>query len=118
MATMVPPIEESKLREKKGREALAQAINMVLLVSILVRLDSYQLIADRLSNDLFLFSFSECHSDDLRDEDYDRPLRVGDRRAKHARQLKKKLLEEEGKRKKLRTSWRPRELSSKGLVLN
>ena len=36
MATMVPPTEESKMREKRGLEALAQASNMVLMVSILV----------------------------------------------------------------------------------
>ena len=34
IATMVPPTEESKLREKKGREALNQGTSMVLLVSI------------------------------------------------------------------------------------
>ena len=34
MATMVPPTEESKLWEKKGQEALAQATSMVLMVSI------------------------------------------------------------------------------------
>ena len=36
MATMVPSIEESKMCEKRGREALAQATSMVLMVSILV----------------------------------------------------------------------------------
>ena len=35
MATMVPPTEESRLREKRGREALDQGVNMVLLVSAL-----------------------------------------------------------------------------------
>ena len=35
MATMVPSIEESRLRDKKGREALDQGVNMVLLVSAL-----------------------------------------------------------------------------------
>ena len=34
MATMVSPTEESKLREKRGREALNQGTSMVLLVSI------------------------------------------------------------------------------------
>ena len=34
MATMVPPDEESKLREKRGREALDQGTSMVLLVSV------------------------------------------------------------------------------------
>ena len=34
MATMVPPTEESKLREKRGQAALSQGTNMVLLVSI------------------------------------------------------------------------------------
>ena len=38
MATMVPLIEESRLREKRGQEALAHAISMVLMVSILVHL--------------------------------------------------------------------------------
>ena len=33
MATMVPPTEESKIREKRGREALNQAASMVLMVS-------------------------------------------------------------------------------------
>ena len=33
MATMVPLIEESKMREKKGQETLNQATSMVLMVS-------------------------------------------------------------------------------------
>ena len=33
MAIMVPPTEESKLREKRGREALNQGTCMVLMVS-------------------------------------------------------------------------------------
>ena len=36
MATMVPPSEESKMREKRGREALAQAMSMLLMVSTLL----------------------------------------------------------------------------------
>ena len=35
MATMVPSTEESKLREKRGHEALDQGTSMVLLVSAL-----------------------------------------------------------------------------------
>ena len=35
MATMVPPTEENKLREKRGREALNQGTSMVLMVSII-----------------------------------------------------------------------------------
>ena len=38
---------------------------MVLMVSILIHLDLYQVTADRLSNDLFMFPFAERHSDDL-----------------------------------------------------
>ena len=38
MATMVHPTEESKMREKKGQEALAQVTSMVLMVSGLSRL--------------------------------------------------------------------------------
>ena len=57
MATMVPPSEESKMQEKRGREALAQATSMVLMVSIFVHLNFYQVTVDRLSNDLFLFLF-------------------------------------------------------------
>ena len=34
-------------------------------------------------------------------EDCDRPLKVAERRTEHARHLKEKLLEEEGKRKKV-----------------
>ena len=34
MATMVPPTEESKLWEKRGRDALNQGTSMVLLVGI------------------------------------------------------------------------------------
>ena len=33
MATMVPPTEESKPREKRGRDALNQGTSMVLMVS-------------------------------------------------------------------------------------
>ena len=58
MATMVPPTEESKLQEKRGWEALAQATSMVLMVSILVHLNLHQVTADRLPNCLFLFPFS------------------------------------------------------------
>ena len=57
MATMVPSSIQSKVQEKKGREALAQATNMVLMVSILVHLKLHQVTADRLSNDLFLSLF-------------------------------------------------------------
>ena len=57
MATMVPPSKDSKMREKKGREALAQATSMVLMVSILVHLDLHQVTIYRLSNDSFLFPF-------------------------------------------------------------
>ena len=35
MATMVPPTAESKLRKKRGWEALNQGTNMVLMVSTL-----------------------------------------------------------------------------------
>ena len=57
MATMVPPSKESKMREKSDWEALSQATSMVLMVSILVHLNFYQVTVDRLSNDLFLFLF-------------------------------------------------------------
>ena len=36
MATMVPPFEESKMREKRGREAFAKAMSMMLMVNILL----------------------------------------------------------------------------------
>ena len=36
MAMMVPPIEESKMRDKRRQEALAQATSMVLTVNIFV----------------------------------------------------------------------------------
>ena len=35
MATMVPSDEDSKLREKRGREALDQGTSMVLLESVI-----------------------------------------------------------------------------------
>ena len=35
MATMVPPTKESRLRVKRGREALDQGVSVVLLVSSL-----------------------------------------------------------------------------------
>ena len=41
MATMVPPTEESKLLEKKGREALNQGTSMVLMVGALFLLYSH-----------------------------------------------------------------------------
>ena len=65
MATMVPPTEESKLREKRGQEALAQATSMVLIVSMLVLLNLYQVTTDRLPNCLLLLSFSEHYSNVL-----------------------------------------------------
>ena len=57
ITTMVPPIKESKLREKRGWEELAQATSMVLIVSIFVRLNLHQVTADCISNGLFLISF-------------------------------------------------------------
>ena len=57
MATMVPPCEDSKMQEKMGQEALAQATSMVLIVSILVHFNFYQVTEDRLFNGLFLFFF-------------------------------------------------------------
>ena len=47
VAMMVPPTEESKLREKRRREALAQATNMVLMVSIFACLNPHQATTDR-----------------------------------------------------------------------
>ena len=35
MANMVPPNEESRMREKRGNEALEQATNMIMVVSII-----------------------------------------------------------------------------------
>ena len=62
---MVALTEESKLREKRGREALAQATSIVLMVSILIHLNLNQVIAGRLPNCLFLFSFSKRYIDGL-----------------------------------------------------
>ena len=42
MATMVPPTEERKLREKRGREALNQAASMVLMATTFFRLIYYK----------------------------------------------------------------------------
>ena len=39
MATLVPPTEESRLQEKRGREALNQASSMVLTISIFFHLN-------------------------------------------------------------------------------
>ena len=55
MAIMVPTSKDSKMREKRGPEALAQATSVVLMVSILVHLDLHQVTIDCLSNSLFLF---------------------------------------------------------------
>ena len=57
MTTIVPPTEESRLWEKMGQEALAQATSMVLMVSILVHLNLHQVITKRLLNCLLFFSF-------------------------------------------------------------
>ena len=98
---MVPLSEDSKIREKMGREALAQATSMVFIVSILVHLDLYQVTADCLSNDLFLFPFQRAITMMWVHENYDRPLKVAEKRTEYARHLTEKLLEEEGKRKKV-----------------
>ena len=37
MATMVPSSKKSRMREKRGRKALAQAMNMSLMVSTLFK---------------------------------------------------------------------------------
>ena len=50
MGTMVPSTEESKMRQKKGREALSQATSMVLMVSTLFHSYSHQVSAGRSSN--------------------------------------------------------------------
>ena len=65
MAMMVLPTEASRLRKKKGQEALAQATSMVLMVSILTHLNLHQVTTDCFPNNLFLFSFSELYSDGL-----------------------------------------------------
>ena len=39
MATLVPPTEESRLQEKRGKEALNQAASMVLTISIFFHLN-------------------------------------------------------------------------------
>ena len=35
MANMLSPNEESRMREKRGKEELTQAINMIMVVSII-----------------------------------------------------------------------------------
>ena len=50
MGTMVPPIEENKIHEKRGRKALSQATSMVLIVSTLFHSYSHQVSAGRSSN--------------------------------------------------------------------
>ena len=65
MATMVPPTEESKLREKNGQEPLAQATNMVIMASIFTRFNPHQVTAYRIFNGLFLYPFLEHRSNDL-----------------------------------------------------
>ena len=44
-------------------------------------------------------------------EDCDRPLKVSEKQAEFTKQIKERVLEEEGKGKRSRPSWRPRELS-------
>ena len=58
MATMVPPTEESKMQKKKGREALAQATSMVLMVSALIHLYLHQMGTSCTPNNAIVFSFS------------------------------------------------------------
>ena len=55
-ATMVPPIEESKIREKRGLEALAQVTNMVLMMSAFFHLHLHQVRTGRTPNNALLFS--------------------------------------------------------------
>ena len=50
MGMMVPLTEESKMREKRGREALAQATSMVLMVSAFFHTYLHQVNAGRPSN--------------------------------------------------------------------
>ena len=57
MAMMVPPTEESRLREKRGREALDQGVSMVLLVSALFSLYFYQVAVDRHLENIFPLFF-------------------------------------------------------------
>ena len=57
MATMVPPTEENRLREKRGREALDQGVSMVLLVSALVSLYFYQVAVARDPDNIFPLLF-------------------------------------------------------------
>ena len=56
MATMVPSIKESKMHQKRGWEALAQATSMVLMVSALFHSYLHQVNAGRPSNNAY-FSF-------------------------------------------------------------
>ena len=58
MAMMVPPTEESRLREKKGREELDQGVNMVILVSALFSLYFCQVAVDHHPDNILYFS--EC----------------------------------------------------------
>ena len=57
MVTMVPPTEENKLREKRGREALNQGTSMVLLMSSLFFLYFYQAVVDRHSDNVLPLFF-------------------------------------------------------------
>ena len=57
-ATTVPLTKESKMREKRGREALAQATSMVLMVSALFHFYLHQVRIGHTPNNALLFSFS------------------------------------------------------------
>ena len=55
IATMVSSTEDSRMCEKRGREALAQATSMVLMVSALFHSYLHQVNAGRPSNDASFF---------------------------------------------------------------
>ena len=90
MTTMVPLSEESKMRDKRDWEALAQATSMMLMVSTSSTLKFASSICMLLLflTTYFFFLFQSAIAMTWAYQDCDKPLRVSEKRAKLARVLK------------------------------
>ena len=94
MANMVPPSEENKMRDKRGKEALAQATNMIMVVSI-----NFLLIFFSKCCVFFPYCFSFLMQSAMAVawayQDCERPLDLYDKRAAKVNLLKERVAESE-----------------------
>ena len=84
------------MQDKRGREALAQATSLMLMVSTQSTLKfASSICMSSLFLTTYFFSFLECHSGDMAYGSCERPLWVSEKQAEIVQVRKERDLEEE-----------------------